>query len=60
MQGVFDNMGVIVGFLVIMFLIEFFGGDKVGSSMALFVLFSMIILNADKFTTIMSGLFKKD
>ena len=60
MQSVFNNMGIIIGFLIIMFLIEFFGGDKLGSNMALLILFSMIILNANTFTTTMSGIFKKE
>lgn len=48
METVYKNTGVIVGFLIITFLIEFFGGDKMSYKMLLFILFSMVILNAEK------------
>ena len=57
MENVFKNMGTIVGFLIIVFLIQSFGGEKVASNMVLFVLFSMVILNADKLKDALDGAF---
>ena len=57
MENIYKSMGTIVGFLIIMFLIQTFGGDKLSSNMALFVLFSMVILNADKLKNTLDGAF---
>ena len=57
MENVYKNMGTIVGFLIITFLIQSFGGENVSSKMVLFVLFSMIILNADKVKETLDGVF---
>ena len=57
MENVYNNMGVIVGFLIIAFLVQSFGGEKLSSNMLMFVLFSMVILNADKLKETLDGVF---
>ena len=57
MENVFKNMGAIVGFLIIIFLIQSFGGEKMASNMVLFILISMVILNADKLKNTLDGAF---
>lgn len=57
MENVFNNMGTIVGFLIIVFLIQSFGGENVSSKTVLFILFSMVILNANKLKNALDGAF---
>ena len=58
MESFYQKMGIILGFLILMLLIEEFISDKAGEKMSLLILFTMIILNAEKFSTAMSNLFK--
>lgn len=48
MENLYKNMGTILGFLVITFLIGLFGGEKMSSNILILILFSMLILNAEK------------
>ena len=58
MESFYKKMGIIIGFLIMMFCIQNFISDKAGEKMALLILFTMIILNAEKFSNAMSNLFK--
>ena len=58
MESFYKKMGIIIGFLIMMLCIEQFISDKAGEKMALLILFTMIILNADTFSSAMSNLFK--
>ena len=55
MENFYKSMGVVFGFLVITFLINLFGGEKLSNNILMLILFSMIILNADKFKTTLEG-----
>lgn len=58
MENFYKQMGVIIGFLSITFLIQTFAGDNVASKMVLFVLFSVVILNANNLKNVLDGAFK--
>lgn len=45
------NFKFIIGFIVLVFLVQLFMGDSASEGFALMVLFTMIILNADEFVT---------
>ena len=49
MRDLYNNAKFIIGFLVIVLVIQTVFGDKVAEKMTLFTLFSMLILNADNF-----------
>lgn len=57
MQEFFNKMGIIIGFLFLMFLLQTFVGDKTASSMVLLILFTMIMINAETFTNYLGDKF---
>ena len=57
MESFYKKMGIIIGFLIMMLCIQTFISDKAGEKMALLILFTMVILNADKFSNKMKNLF---
>ena len=57
MQEFYNKMGIIIGFLVLMFLLQSFAGDDTASKMVLLILFTMIMLNAETFTNYLGGKF---
>lgn len=57
MESFYKKMGIIIGFLIMMICIQTFISDKAGEKMALLILFTMVILNADKFSNKMKNLF---
>ena len=59
MKNIFDSMGVILGFLIISVLVQFFGGEKLSNNLLIFILLSMVLINYDKFTKI-GQVFKKE
>lgn len=54
MKHIYDNLSAIVGFTVIVFLIQNFVGEKSAEYMVLFVLFGMLILNSEKLINVLS------
>ena len=59
MKHVYDNLGAIVGFTVIVFLIQNFVGEKSAEYMVLFILFGMLILNSEKFINVLKKIDSK-
>ena len=57
MESFYKKMGIIIGFLIMMICIQTFISDKAGEKMALLILFTMIILNAEKFSDAMKNVF---
>jgi dipeptide/tripeptide permease len=57
MQEFYNKMGIIIGFLFLMFLLQTFAGDKTASSMVLLILFTMIMINAETFTNYLGDKF---
>lgn len=57
MKDFYNKMGVIIGFLVLMFILQNFMGDKTASNFVLLIIFTMLILNAEKFKNFLSGKF---
>lgn len=55
MEGFYKSGKFIIGFLSITLAIESAFGEKVSENMCLFVLFSMVILNASKFSSFLKG-----
>lgn len=49
MEGIYNNMSFIIGFLVLVLVVQNFFGEKGSEKFVLLILFSMVILNADKF-----------
>lgn len=47
MKILYDNLSMIIGFLVMTFLIQLFLGDKFAEKSILLILFTMIIINSD-------------
>lgn len=50
MEDLYKSGKFIIGFLVITLIIQTALGEKTSEKMTLFVLLSMLVLNADKFT----------
>lgn len=48
MESIYKHLGVIIGYTVIILIIQNILGEKAGESMVLFTLFSMLILNSEK------------
>lgn len=48
MQEFYNKMGVIIGFLILMFILQTMAGDKTASKFVGLIIFTMLILNADK------------
>lgn len=48
MESIYKNLGVVIGFSVIVLLVQNFVGEKAGEYTVLFTLFSMLLLNAEK------------
>ena len=57
MKEFYNKMGVIVGFLILMFLLQLTVGDNVASKFVLLILFTMVMVNADTFTNYLSDKF---
>lgn len=57
MESFYKKMGIIIGFLIMMICIQTFISDKAGEKMALLILFTMVILNAEKFSNAMKNAF---
>ena len=57
MKEFYNKMGIIIGFLILMFLLQLTVGDKTASKFVLLILFTMVILNANKFTTYLNDKF---
>lgn len=55
MENVYHASKAIILFLVIMLVIETIFGDKTAQKMAIFILFSMLILNAGTWTDFLSA-----
>ena len=49
MEEVYKNMGFIIGFLVLVLIVQNFFGEKGSEMFVLLILLNMIILNSDKF-----------
>lgn len=60
MQEIYKNMGAILGFSVIVLLVQNFVGEKAGEYTVLFTLFSMLILNVDKVVSLADSFTKKE
>lgn len=48
MESVYKNLGAVIGFTVIILLIQNFFDDKTAQNVTLLTLFTMLILNANK------------
>ena len=48
MEEVYKNLGAVVGFVLIIWLVQNFVSDKVAQNLTLLTLFTMLILNSDK------------
>lgn len=57
MEELYKESGFIIGFLVLVFLIQTAFGNKASEKFLLLVLFTMVILNADKVTSFLSSKF---
>ena len=59
MKSFYQDFGIIIGFLILTLVVNMVGGEKATKWHLYLVLFGMIILNADTFTTFLKGAFKK-
>jgi hypothetical protein len=57
MQVFLTNFKFIIGFIVLVFLVQLALGNKASENFSIMVLFTMIILNADNFTNFLSEYF---
>lgn len=57
MKEFYNKMGVIIGFLVLMFILQSFTGDETASKFVLLILFTMVILNAKEFKNFLNSKF---
>ena len=48
MEEVYKNLGAVVGFVLIIWLVQNFVSDKLAQNLTLLTLFTMLILNSDK------------
>lgn len=48
MESIYQNLGAVIGFSVIVLLVQNFIGEKAGEYTVLFTLLTMLILNVDK------------
>ena len=58
MENVYKNLGTIIGFAVIVLLIQNFIGEKAGEYTVLFTLFSMLLINSNKVVSLLENTFK--
>lgn len=57
MKEFYNKMGVIIGFLVLMFILQSFTDDDTASKFVLLILFTMVILNAKEFKNFLNSKF---
>lgn len=48
MESIYKNLGAVIGFSVVVLLVQNFVGEKASEYTVLFTLLSMLILNVDK------------
>lgn len=48
MESIYKNLGAVIAFSIIVFLVQNFVGEKAGEYTVLFTLFSMLLLNSEK------------
>lgn len=58
MKSVYQNLGTIIGFAVVVLLVQNFIGEKAGEYTVLFTLLTMVLLNADKVQNLLNNTFK--
>ena len=51
MKEIYKNLGAVIGFSIVVLLVQSFIGEKAGEYTVLFTLFSMLILNSGKLLT---------
>lgn len=59
METLYNNLGLIIGFLSGAFLIQLFFGDKFAEKSILLILFTMIMINSKEFNNFISKINKK-
>ena len=57
MQDIFNNMGFIIAFLVLVLLIQMSLGSEVANKFLILVLLGMLLFNADKITNLIEKSF---
>ena len=55
-----SNFKFIIGFLILVFVVQTFAGEKNSQHFVLLVLFSMLIFNADKFGNYITNFFSDE
>ena len=55
MESIYKNFGAILGFSVIVLLVQNFVGEKAGEYTVLFTLVSMLVLNSGKVTNVLNS-----
>lgn len=48
MESIYRNLGAVIGFSIVVLLVQNFFGEKAGQYTVLFTLFSMLLLNSEK------------
>jgi len=48
MKSIYKNLGAVIGFSVVVLLVQNIAGEKAGQYTVLFTLISMLILNSEK------------
>ena len=59
MESLYNNLGLIIGFLSGAFLIQVFFGDKFAEKSILLILFTMIMVNTKEFNNFISKINNK-
>lgn len=59
METLYNNLGMIIGFLAGAFLIQVFFGDKFAEKSILLILFTMIMVNTKSFNSFISKINSK-
>ena len=59
METLYNNLGMIIGFLSGAFLIQLFFGEKFAEKSILLILFTMIMVNTDAFNNFISRINNK-
>lgn len=59
MEALYNNLGLIIGFLSGAFLIQLFFGDKFAEKSILLILFTMIMVNTKEFNKFISKINNK-
>ena len=60
MEEVYKQMGTVIGFSIVVLLVQNFIGEKAGQYTVLFTLFSMLLLNSNKLVTFTQSFKKKE